>query len=227
MYGLHITQYRHATYAPEDYFKEGLRRDPTDIRLNNAYGLLLLRQGYFKESEPFFRAAVQKAIRSNPNPYDSEPYYNLGLCLLYQGRLSESYDAFYKSTWCNACQEAAFYHMACICARQGDFETALAHLDDAIIKNGRNYKALDLKAMLLLKTGREEQARALAETVRSLDALDTISGRILGKPVSMNHNHAIEIAIEFAAAGLYEDAIEVLRQDNSHFAMLIYKKLFA
>lgn len=222
LYGLHITQYRHATYAPEDYFKEGLRRDPTDIRLNNAYGLLLLRQGYFKESEPYFRAAVQKAIRSNPNPYDSEPYYNLGLCLLYQGRLSESYDAFYKSTWSNACQEAAFYHMACICARQGDFETALAHLDDAIIKNGRNYKALDLKAMLLLKTGREEQARALAETVRSLDALDTISGRILGKAVSMNHNHAIEIAIEFAAAGLYEDAIEVLREDNSGYPLVAY-----
>lgn len=222
LYGLHITQYRHATYAPEDYFKEGLRRDPTDIRLNNAYGLLLLRQGYFKESEPYFRAAVQKAIRSNPNPYDSEPYYNLGLCLLYQGRLSESYDAFYKSTWSNACQEAAFYHMACICARQGDFETALAHLDDAIIKNGRNYKALDLKAMLLLKTGREEQARALAETVRSLDALDTISGRILGKAVSMNHNHTIEIAIEFAAAGLYEDAIEVLRQDNSGYPLVAY-----
>ncbi len=110
---------------------------------------------------------------------------------MYQGRLSESYDAFYKSTWSNACQEAAFYHMACICARQGDFETALAHLDDAIIKNGRNYKALDLKAMLLLKTEREEQAHALAETVRSLDALDTTSGRILGKAVSMNHNHAI------------------------------------
>lgn len=222
LYGLHITQYRHATYAPEDYFKEGLRRDPTDIRLNNAYGLLLLRQGYFKESEPYFRAAVQKAIRSNPNPYDSEPYYNLGLCLLYQGRLSESYDAFYKSTWSNACQEAAFYHMACICARQGDFETALAHLDDAIIKNGRNYKALDLKAMLLLKTEREEQAHALAETVRSLDALDTTSGRILGKAVSMNHNHAIEIAIEFAAAGLYEDAIEVLREDNSGYPLVAY-----
>ena len=88
-----MEQYRHATRSPEDYYLEGLRRDSTDIRLNNAYGRLLLVRGQFRESEAYFRAAVNKATRSNPNPYDSEPYYNLGLALLYQGRPSESYDA--------------------------------------------------------------------------------------------------------------------------------------
>lgn len=88
-----MEQNRHATRSPEDYYLEGLRRDSTDIRLNNAYGRLLLVRGQFRESEAYFRAAVNKATRSNPNPYDSEPYYNLGLALLYQGRLSESYDA--------------------------------------------------------------------------------------------------------------------------------------
>ncbi len=36
--GLHLEQYRHATYAPESYYQEGLRRDPSDCRINNAYG---------------------------------------------------------------------------------------------------------------------------------------------------------------------------------------------
>lgn len=79
----------------------------------------------FLESEPYFRKAIEKATRSNPNPYDSEPYYNLGLCRLYQNRLSESYDTFYKAAWSNACQEGAFYFLACISARNGEYETAL------------------------------------------------------------------------------------------------------
>ena len=32
---LHLEQYRHATFSPDDYYLEGLRRDPSDIRLNN------------------------------------------------------------------------------------------------------------------------------------------------------------------------------------------------
>ena len=47
--GLHIEQYRHATYLPDDYYLEGLRRDEGDIRLNTAYGMLLFRRGLFAE----------------------------------------------------------------------------------------------------------------------------------------------------------------------------------
>src|SRR5690348_16998390 len=43
--GLHLEQYRHATREPEHYYREALRRDPEDIRNNNALGLLLLRRG--------------------------------------------------------------------------------------------------------------------------------------------------------------------------------------
>ena len=41
LHGLHLEQYRHATYAPEAYYAEALRRDPGDSRCNNALGLLL------------------------------------------------------------------------------------------------------------------------------------------------------------------------------------------
>lgn len=48
--GLHIEQYRHATYLPDDYYLEGLKRDEGDIRLNTAYGMLLFRRGLYRES---------------------------------------------------------------------------------------------------------------------------------------------------------------------------------
>ena len=57
--GLHIEQYRHATYLPDPYYLEGLKRDAGDIRLNTAYGMLLFRRGQLKESEKYFRKALE------------------------------------------------------------------------------------------------------------------------------------------------------------------------
>ena len=53
--GLHIEQYRHATYRPDPYYLEALKRDAGDIRTNNAYGSLLMRRGCFLEAEKHFR----------------------------------------------------------------------------------------------------------------------------------------------------------------------------
>ncbi len=84
--GLHLEQYRHATYEPEPYYLEALRRDPGDSRCNNAMGLLLLRRGKFAEAETYFRRAVERLTERNPNPYDGEATYNLGQALRFQGR---------------------------------------------------------------------------------------------------------------------------------------------
>ena len=46
--GLHLEQYRHATYSPADYYGEALKRDQGDARCNNAMGLLLFRKGQFE-----------------------------------------------------------------------------------------------------------------------------------------------------------------------------------
>lgn len=222
LYGLHIEQYRHATYLAEDYYLEGLKRDDTDIRLNNAYGKLLLKRGLFKESEKHFRKAVEKAIRSNPNPYDSEPYYNLGLSLLYQNRLEESYDAFYKSTWSNACQESAFYHLACIAMRNGETDLALEHIENAVIKNAHNIKALDLKALILESQGLENDAQELAKSVLKIDPLDVISKHILGEGPVISFNTAIEIAIEYANSGFINKAVKTLEGDTSNYPLIQY-----
>ena len=52
--GLHLEQYRHATYKAEDYYLEGLKREPGDVRCNNAMGLPLVETGtFFKSGAPF------------------------------------------------------------------------------------------------------------------------------------------------------------------------------
>ena len=63
--------------------------------------MLLMRRGLFKEAEPYFRTAIKRLTWKNPNPYNSEAYYLLGLDLCYLGREDEAYDAFYKAAWSN------------------------------------------------------------------------------------------------------------------------------
>ena len=201
LYGLHVEQYRHATYHPEDYYLEGLRRDPTDIRLNNAYGRCLLRNCDFAGAEKYFRKAVEKSIRSNPNPYDYEPYYNLGLALKYQGKTKEAYDAFYKAVWGGSFQAPGFYELACLDAKEGRFAEALEHVNESILRQYHCMKARALKESLFKKMGRVQEAEKLHKESLKIDPLYD------RQPEKINHNTLLELMIDLYEAGDYAQGI--------------------
>ncbi len=110
---------------PEPYYEEALRRDPLDSRCNNALGLLLYKSGMFSQAEMHFRKAIRRLTVRNPNPYDGEAYYNLGLALKMQGRLDEAYDAFYKSIWNGGWQDAGYLELARLDCRKRQYHEAL------------------------------------------------------------------------------------------------------
>lgn len=228
--GQHLEQYRHATYSPVPYYEEALRRDATDIRNNNALGAWYLRRGQFKKSEPFFRSAIASMTKRNPNPYDSEAYYNLGLSLQYQERIDEAYDAFFKSTWSSAWQDSGYFEVACIDVQRRKYEIALEHINWSLDKNARSGKAYLVKVHCLRKLGQIKEAIAIAQTALQRDAFniavihelnrcfielnDTqseykgVSGLV---ELSRGAAHTlIETAIDFARMGLFGEAIEVL-----------------
>ena len=170
--GLHLEQYRHATVAPEPYYEEALRRDPFDSRCNNAMGLLLYRRGKFADAEPYFRKAIESLTRRNPNPYDGEPSYNLGLALKMQGRLREAFDAFYKAAWNGAWQAAAYFELARLASRLGDRAQALELANDALRTNAAHHQARHLKLALLRQLGRGDDALRESAAALELDTLD-------------------------------------------------------
>ena len=228
----HLEQYRHATRSPEPYYLEGLKRDPSDIRLNNGYGKYLYNKGRFAESEPYFRAAIKSSVWKNPNPYDCEPYYCLGLALEAQGRISEAYDAYYKAVWDGNMQDKAFYRLACIACGRGETDKALTFVEKSLVKGMHNLKARTLRTALLRRLGRTDEAKAFAEETVGIDALDhgaryelyRLTGEGLdGLKAIMrgdNHNY-IELALTYMSAGLCDDAEAVLRMapnDNEPMA---------
>ncbi len=228
--GLHIEQYRHATYLPDPYYLEALKRDPGDIRAGNAYGMLLLRRGMFMESKAYFRRAIQRMTEKNPNPYDSEAYVNLGLALLYQENPDEAYDAFYKATWSAAQQEVAFYHLAAIDCRRGEYRLALEHIDRSLVRNYHSLKARALRGMILMQLGREKEASSWFAQNLELDAFDYVSriesGDVDGALMLMagRESSFIECAIDYAEAGFYQKAVSVLDLCPAAKPMVFYHK---
>ena len=228
--GLHLEQYRHATYSPVDYYEEALRRDPIDVRCNNALGLWYIRKGQFDKAEPYLRTAVKVLQKRNPNPYDGEPIYNLGLCLKYKAELVsdpivraelllEAYDRFYKATWNAAWQAAGYLNCAQISVGLGNYEQALYEVGQALLRGWHNHKARALKAAILRMLGRKEEA--LSWIADSLQINGFNYGCIIEKSSAANDaeclslmkdlmrhdaNNYDELALDYCAAGLWHEA---------------------
>lgn len=220
--GLHLEQYRHATYNPVDYYEEALRRDPLDVRNNNALGLWYIRKGRFERAEKYLRTAVRVLMKRNPNPYDGEPIYNLGLALKYQGRTDEAYDQFYKSTWNGAWQDAGYFACAQISLMRNRLDDALDEIDRSLIRNWHNHKARALKATLLRKAGRNDEALKLIEESLGIDRFNygclfekyLITGDddtllLLKTMMRRCANNYDEIALDYCAAGCTCEALKL------------------
>jgi tetratricopeptide (TPR) repeat protein len=221
--GLHLEQYRHATYDPAAYYLEALRREPGDVRNNNAMGLWLLRKGIFAGAEPYFRSAVATLTERNPNPYDGEPLYNLGYCLRMQGKKEEAYGWFLKAAWNGAWQDSGFFQAAQIDSIRGNKEKALELIDRSLWRNWMNQKARHLKIMLLRKAGENTAALKLIEESLELDRFnfganyekylltkDELELEQLKEQMRDNVHNYFEFSLDYAMAGFYSEALNFL-----------------
>ena len=229
--GLHLEQYRHATFSPVDYYQEALNRDPKDMRCNNAMGLLLMRKGMSKQAEPYFRTAKSRSTDRNPNPYDGEVFYNLGLCLKMQNRADEAYDVFYKATWNDAWQHNSFFQLARLACIKNDFTDALYLIEKSIIKNYHSHSARHLKVAILRQTGNINEALKIIDDSLAIDIFNygcLFEQYLIAKSknnlaqeqqlliefkkiIRNNFNNYVEYAIDYLQAGMYREALDLLK----------------
>ncbi len=214
--GLHIEQYRHATYSPLDYYLEALRRDADDVRCNNAIGLWFIRKGRFALALPYLERAIKALTRRNPNPYDGEPLYNLGVALKHLGRLDEAYSRFYKATWNGAWQDAAFFACAQISCSQNRLDDALYEIDRSLLRNWNNGKARMLKCAILRRKGLTSKAVSLAKESLDIDLFNfgcrnelRLCGEsdTTGEIMRNDARNYDDTALDYIDAGCYDEAI--------------------
>ena len=234
--GLHLEQYRHATWSALDYYEEALRRDPSDVRCLNQMGLWYLRRGRFDKAETNLRKAVHIWQKRNPNPYDGEAIFYLALALKYQSRLNEAYELFWKSTWNKAWADAGYFEAACISTAQGRYDAALDELNRCLIFNSCNHKARALKAAVLRKKGVEDsKVFALIDESLGLDLFNygtlfekyllTKDGAVLERMKDLMHGNVYnyhELALDYAQAGLWHEAEQVLLNASTPSPLTCY-----
>lgn len=221
--GQHLEQYRHASFRPEDYYLEGLKRDPEDERINDAYGLLLYRQGLFATSEKYFRRALTRQNAHNTNPQTGAANYHLGLSLAHQGKLDSAYDAFYKATWSADTQAVAFIALAKIQLRHNQPAQALAFINQALLRNYHDLEARTLKIHTLRLLKQDAAATELLTDSLQLDAsapgLLYEQGQLqnaaaqnprLTQFVGSRLNDVLTLAATYLSAGQNRDAINIL-----------------
>ncbi len=218
MTGMHLEQYRHATWSAKDYYEEGLKREPDNIQCLNALGKWYVRRGRPEKAEPLLRKAVKVSMRRNPNPYDGEAIFNLGLALKFQGKRNEAYDLFWKSTWNKAWADAGFFEAAQISFAQHRLANALDEVNRALEINGHNHRARALKSMILVAVSQKEAADANSRESLGIDpfnyaCLDKL-GDIKLRDELMNRN--IEnyhfLACDYISCGQWKDSARVLRE---------------
>lgn len=239
--GLHLEQYRHATYDAREYYLEALRRDPKESRCNNAMGLWYLRRGKFQEAVNYFKKAISTITERNPNPIDGEPFYNLGLALRFLQRNEEAYDAFYKSVWNDAFMAGGYFQLAQLECINKNWDEALELVDRSLIRNWHNHKARQLKVSILKKLGRISEAKDLIDESLLLDRFNfgVLYEKSLLYPEASaeltsllrNDIHTyIEFAFDFAFAGLYDEALNFInlgisvQKDRPVYPMALYYK---
>lgn len=244
--GLHLEQYRHATFNPIDYYEEALSRESGDIRCNNAMGLLLLRRGQFVKAEPYFRTAIATMTSRNPNPYNGEVYYNLGCCLQLQGNMEDAFDAFYKSVWNDAFQHSGYLSLARIAITKKPLTEALILVDKSLIKNYHSHSARHLKAVILRKMNQLDTAKLLIEESLKIDPFnygcwfekylifksegaESEALNALSEMKALMNNSVqnyLEYSLDYGNAGLFAEASDLLKiylgEETTAFPMVFY-----
>jgi tetratricopeptide (TPR) repeat protein len=246
--GLRLEQFHNPSFDPLPYYHEALKRDPYDYRVNTAMGLLFLRRGMYVEAEQHLKKAVERITNNYTKPRDGEAYYYLGLCQQFMQNYDEAYKNLYQATWSLAYHSAAYFQLAQISCSKGDYVQALDQLERSIATNANNTKALDLKSAILRRTGLPESALEVSSAMMKYDPLDIwamyenyLGWKKLGNEREMQQvlstlksrmrNYVqtyLELSVDFAHAGLWEEAIDVLSNpdlltgEESNYPMKYY-----
>ncbi len=230
--GLHLEQYKQHNYDARAYYTEGIRRDANDIRCNTGMARISYRNGLFEEAVKYADAAIARAQSRNMHPADAEPLYIKGIALKMLGKEKEAYDTLGMAAWDYGFMSAANYEMALLDCRNGDFEKALTRLDTSLSLNAGHNKAKVLKAVILRKLNRMDNARAILCEVQACDVLDMYSETELtyhgfdmekiNEVYSRKPEAYADVAYDYIDAGFYSDAVYVLENSRLTYPMFDY-----
>jgi tetratricopeptide (TPR) repeat protein len=153
-----------------------------------------------------------------------------------QGKETEAYKNLYQATWSFAFHSAAYFQLAQLDCNRGHYDVALEHLNRSLSTNANNIKARNLKSAVLRMLDNPVLALEVSSETMELDRLDFGSrfeyylGNVsLAKKQKSEEalielkdkmrdytESYLELSLDYANAGLLNEAIEVLTNPVLH-----------
>ncbi len=239
--GSRILQFHNPTLNAKDYFSEALKRDAGDIRSNVAVGNIYLRNGEYSIARTYFGKAIKRLTKDYTRPSNCEALYLQGLTLKALELYDEAEDTLYRATWDYAWHSAAYFELAQISCMKGDFEKALMQINQSLSTNTLNNSAINLKATILRKLGKPDEAQTILAPVLAGDPLDFRTGNELfllalesKKPGNQEllsqlnlkmrdfDQNYLELAVSYLNDGFPAEAEEILRRFSGKDQMISY-----
>lgn len=234
--GLHLEQYKQHNYDARDYYTEGLRRDPSDIRCNTGMARISYKNGQFEDCIKYADAAIKKLTERNMHPTDTEAMYFKGLALNALGRAKEAYDILSMAAWDYKFRSAAYFELAMLDCKNNDFTGALEKLDISLSCNSGHTKAMNIKALVLQILGKTDEAKVLLDEIQKYDRLDMFSMYQLldfgGDKERFNEvfgekcENYLDVAYDLISCGFYKKAIEVIDLSEKAYPLFDYVKAY-
>lgn len=228
--GLRILQFHNSAIKPMPYFKEALKRDAGDSRVNTIVGLMEYNNAEYSLAAEHLNRAIERISKDYTRAMDCTAYYYLGLVLRAQGNNTQAYKNFYRAVWDYSYTASGYYQLAELSCINGEFDSALSHLDKSLELNGKNVKAIALKASVLRRQGQFEKAECVAKELLKLHPLNyrAMNEIALCQSASSKKGLAVEttenlaktmrdvaqsyltLAVDYGQCGMYDEAIDVL-----------------
>jgi len=204
------------------YYQEALKKDPKDSRVNTDLAYLALEQAKWNEALKYLNVALE---RDSDN---SRIYFGKGLALQGLEKYEDAYGQFYRATFSEDYFAAAYFNLAKLDMRRGDFRSALEKAAEAGSRNGKFADIPALQAAAFRHLGDHTKALAAGEKAVELDPMHFMGGyektlalRNLGQPTEnwettwksymrgATQNY-LELATAYAGSGLYGEAENIL-----------------
>ncbi|MEZ0491459.1 DUF5107 domain-containing protein [Kineococcus sp. TBRC 1896] len=211
----YLDQYRHATRSSVPYLEEVLARDPGESRALAALGAKAHERGEHEAAVDLLSRSAAAATRWTSTPASGEAHYRLGLALVFLGRDGEAATVLARASWDARFATSARFALARLRSRDGDVTRAVRTLREALDLDPHHLQSADLLAALLLETGRHQEAQeVLAATLRR-DPLDAWARHLAGLDPTHDATTMLDVALEYAAAGLSARAVDALTHSQS------------
>jgi tetratricopeptide (TPR) repeat protein len=224
--GLRLEQFGSASYNPEVYYQEALKRDSAHILVNTQLGIRYLKPGLYDVSQKHLERATKALTANYTAARYSEPLYYLGVNLFYQNRVKEAYDIFYKASWNQEWASQAYYMLAVIDCLNGEYNASIDKLSESLTYNGNNIEAMNLMGIILRRNGAVDLAKQTIDESRRIDPLNLTlafeqyqmnkTGPGSSALKALRHlfrdeaDNFLETASRYLMAGFYSDAAELL-----------------